>query len=96
MDIKIIGDGSGVEKRFEVEVTNRSEHSIAWVGEYIVKLQDELEVTSIVVTHDLALANQISDSIALLFDGRTAIQGAPEDVAKSGNEEYDMFVSGKI
>ncbi len=66
------------------------------VGEYIVKLQNELDVTSIVVTHDLSLANQISDSIALLFEGRTAIQGSPEDVAKSGNEQYDMFVSGKI
>ena len=66
------------------------------VGEYIVKLQNELEVTSIVVTHDLSLANQISDSIALLFEGRTAIQGAPEEVASSGNEQYDQFVSGKI
>jgi len=66
------------------------------VGEYIVKLQNELDVTSIVVTHDLNLANQISDSIALLLEGRTAIQGAPEEVASSGNEKYDLFVSGKI
>ena len=37
VDIKIIGDGSDVSKRFEVEVKNRSEHTISWAGEYVIK-----------------------------------------------------------
>lgn len=66
------------------------------VGDYILKLQNELDVTSVVVTHDLPLARRISDRIALLYHGKTVIQGTPEEIERSGSDVYDMFVQGKI
>ncbi len=66
------------------------------VGDYILKLQNELDVTSVVVTHDLPLARRISDRIALLYNGKTAIQGTPDEIERSGNDVYDMFVQGRI
>ena len=66
------------------------------VGDYILKLQDELDVTSVVVTHDLPLARRISDRIALLYNGKTATQGTPEEIERSGDDVYDLFVQGKI
>ncbi|HLQ17840.1 MAG TPA: ABC transporter ATP-binding protein [Tabrizicola sp.] len=42
-------------------------------------LQQETRITTIVVTHDQAEAVALSDSIALLLDGRLAQHGPPED-----------------
>lgn len=66
------------------------------VGDLILKLQGDLRITSVVVTHDLELTRRISDSVALLYNGKTAVQGTPEDVASSGNEVYEKFVSGQL
>lgn len=65
------------------------------VAELILKLQNDLDITSVVVTHDLPLARRISDKIALLYRGRVAIEGAPEAVEESDNEIYRQFVAGQ-
>ncbi len=66
------------------------------VGDLILKLQNNLDITSVVVTHDLPLARRISDSVALLYEGRTAVQGHLDEVEASGNEIFDQFVSGQL
>jgi phospholipid/cholesterol/gamma-HCH transport system ATP-binding protein len=48
------------------------------ISELIVKTQEELEGTSIVVTHDLASALYIADRIALHQDGQIAHIATPE------------------
>jgi phospholipid/cholesterol/gamma-HCH transport system ATP-binding protein len=45
------------------------------IGELIQRLQRELGATSVVVTHDLELAFAIADRVALLKDGRIAVEG---------------------
>lgn len=66
------------------------------VGDYILKLQSELNVTSVVVTHDMPLARRVSDQVALLYDGKAVVQGAMEDVEASGNEVFELFVQGRL
>ncbi|MDA0709062.1 MAG: ATP-binding cassette domain-containing protein [bacterium] len=66
------------------------------VGEYILKLQDELTITSVVVTHDLVLTRRVSDKVALLFEGKAVAQGTLEDVESSENEVFQMFVEGQL
>jgi phospholipid/cholesterol/gamma-HCH transport system ATP-binding protein len=66
------------------------------VGDLILKLQGDLNITSIVVTHDLPLTRRVSDNVALLYEGKTAVQGPTEVVEQSGNEVFEMFVSGKL
>ena len=66
------------------------------VGDYILKLQSELNVTSVVVTHDMPLARRVSDRVALLYDGKAVVQGAMEDVEASGNEVFELFVQGRL
>jgi phospholipid/cholesterol/gamma-HCH transport system ATP-binding protein len=66
------------------------------VGELILKLQEDLRITSVVVTHDLALARRISDSVALLYKGITEVQGSFDSIEASGNEIFEQFVSGQL
>lgn len=53
------------------------------INDLIMKLQAELDVSSIVVTHDIRSAFRISNRVALLFEGVLAFMGGPEDMVAS-------------
>ena len=57
------------------------------IDELIRKLQRELGVTSVVVTHDLDSAFRIADRLALLFEGTIVFEGSVEDM-KSSDQSY--------
>ena len=81
---------------YDEPTTGLDPNTSSVVGEYILKLQSELNVTSVVVTHDMPLARRVSDRIALLYDGKAVVQGAMEDVEASGNEFFELFIQGKL
>jgi len=64
------------------------------VGDLILKLQSNLDITSIVVTHDIPLTLRISDKIALIDNGKVAAEGASEDI--KGSPEFRHFVAGEL
>jgi len=55
------------------------------IDELILKLQEEREVASIVVTHDLHSAKLIADRIVLLHQGRAVIEGTFEELDSSND-----------
>jgi phospholipid/cholesterol/gamma-HCH transport system ATP-binding protein len=55
------------------------------IDELILKLQEEHDMASIVVTHDLQSAKTIADRIALLHEGSVLIEGSFEDLERSDN-----------
>ena len=59
------------------------------IDQLILKLQDEHEVASIVVTHDLLSAKTIADRVALLHQGKVLIEGTYQELENS----QDKFVS---
>jgi phospholipid/cholesterol/gamma-HCH transport system ATP-binding protein len=59
------------------------------IDELILKLQEEREVASIVVTHDLHSAKLIADRIVLLHQGRAVIEGTFDELDGSD----DPFVA---
>ena len=59
------------------------------IDELILKLQEEREVASIVVTHDLHSAKLIADRIVLLHQGRAVIEGTFDELDRS----TDPFVA---
>ena len=81
---------------YDEPTTGLDPNTSSVVGDYILKLQSELEVTSVVVTHDMPLARRVSDQVALLYDGKAVVQGAMEDVEASGNEVFELFVQGRL
>ncbi len=62
------------------------------IGHLIRGLQTNLGVTSVVVTHDLRLTEQIADRLALLFEGRLVFVGAFQEFIRSPNQEARRFL----
>jgi len=62
------------------------------INDLIVKLQTELDVSSIVVTHDIRSAFRISNRVALLFEGVLVFVGSPEEMVASEDEYVREFL----
>jgi phospholipid/cholesterol/gamma-HCH transport system ATP-binding protein len=62
------------------------------INDLILKLQSELEVSSIVVTHDIRSAFRISNRVALLSEGVLVFVGSPEDMVASEDEYVRDFL----
>lgn len=65
------------------------------INELILKLQKELNITSIVVTHDLTSAFKIADWLVMLYDGKVVLQGTPAQFQHSENPLVRRFLLGE-
>lgn len=65
------------------------------INELIIKLQQELNITSLVVTHDLTSAFKIADWMVMLYDGHIALEGTPQVFRDTDNEEVRRFLLGE-
>lgn len=61
------------------------------INELIVKTQEELKATSIVVTHDIVSALFVSDRLALHEDGKIAYVDEPEKFLNIDNEVINFL-----
>ncbi len=64
------------------------------VTNLILKLQRELNVTSVVVTHDIRSAFRMASKVALLHDQHIVFFGSPEDMAASDDAYIQTFLGG--
>ena len=62
------------------------------INELILKLQEEHDMASIVVTHDLHSAKTIADRLALLHEGKVLIEGSFKELEKSDDEFVSEFL----
>ena len=60
----------------------------------IMKLQRELDVTSIVVSHDIRSAFKMASRIALLAERKICFFGTPEEMAASDDKYIQDFLGG--
>lgn len=58
----------------------------------IRELKEELRMTSIVVTHSVRCARAVGDRLAILLDGRFAVEGPPEEVLRSSDPRVRDFL----
>ncbi len=65
------------------------------INELIRRLQAELEVTSVVVTHDMASAYKVGDRIILLHGGQFIADGSPDEIRASTDPRVQRFIMGK-
>jgi phospholipid/cholesterol/gamma-HCH transport system ATP-binding protein len=66
------------------------------IGDLIGRLQRQLKITSVVVTHDVKLALKISDRIALFHDGKVAAEGTPEEISRGDGVLIKKFMEGQF
>jgi len=62
------------------------------IDDLVQRLDDELGVTSVMVTHDVRGAFRVADRLALLSDGKIVIQGTPQEFRGSKNEKVREFL----
>jgi phospholipid/cholesterol/gamma-HCH transport system ATP-binding protein len=67
----------------------------ARVNHLIMGLQDKLNVTSIVVTHDMRSAFAISDQLAMVFGGRIIRHASVEEFRASTDPRVADFIEGR-
>ncbi len=63
------------------------------IGDAIVNLKKHVEVTQIVVTHDIDLAYYIADRIAVLDQGQIIEVGTPQEIDRSTNPLVTKFIT---
>jgi phospholipid/cholesterol/gamma-HCH transport system ATP-binding protein len=65
------------------------------INELILKFKQQLDVTSIVVTHDLASAFKVADHMVMLHEGRVVLEGTPEEFRNSADPVVRRFLRGE-
>jgi phospholipid/cholesterol/gamma-HCH transport system ATP-binding protein len=70
--------------------------NVTRVNRLLLGLQKSLNVTSVVVTHNLKAAFAISDRLALIHDGKVAATGAPQSFLESQDPIVREFIGERM
>jgi phospholipid/cholesterol/gamma-HCH transport system ATP-binding protein len=62
------------------------------IDSLVQRLDDEIGVTSVMVTHDVRGAFRVADRLALLSEGRIVMQGTPKEFLESTNPKVREFL----
>jgi len=66
------------------------------INELILKLQRELGITSVVVTHDMTSAYKIADRIVMLHEGRIIADGDSDYIRQHPHSVVQQFINGQV
>jgi phospholipid/cholesterol/gamma-HCH transport system ATP-binding protein len=66
------------------------------INELILKLQRELNVTSVVVTHDMTSAYKVADRIVMLHKGKIIADGDADYIRNHPNPIVQHFINGQV
>ena len=64
------------------------------INDLINRLKEELNVTSVVITHDMNSTFKVADRIAMLYKGILIECGTPEEIQQSKNQIVQQFIHG--
>jgi phospholipid/cholesterol/gamma-HCH transport system ATP-binding protein len=60
----------------------------------IKTMNDDLELTSIIVSHDVPETASISDYMYIISDGKVRAQGSPEELGHTRSDWAKQFLNG--
>lgn len=64
------------------------------IDQLIVRVRDRLNVTSVVVTHDMRSARRVGQRIVMLHQGKIYVEGTPDEIFSSSDPIVYNFVNG--
>jgi phospholipid/cholesterol/gamma-HCH transport system ATP-binding protein len=64
------------------------------IDQLIVRVRDRLNVTSVVVTHDMRSARRVGQRILMLHQGKIYVEGTPDEIFASTDPIVHRFVNG--
>jgi phospholipid/cholesterol/gamma-HCH transport system ATP-binding protein len=62
------------------------------LGDLMLRLKKQLQLTSVVVTHDLDLMYKVADRVVFLYEGGVIYEGPVADLAKSAHPHIREFL----
>jgi phospholipid/cholesterol/gamma-HCH transport system ATP-binding protein len=65
------------------------------INDLIVECVTDLGATTLSITHDMASARKIANTIAMLYQGEIIWEGDKNSIDTSGNEYVDQFIHGR-
>ncbi len=68
----------------------------AIIDDLIVRLNEELKVTSIVITHDMRSVYIVSDRVAMLHNGVVRFIGNTDELKNTRDEVVRQFIEGRM
>jgi phospholipid/cholesterol/gamma-HCH transport system ATP-binding protein len=68
--------------------------NVTLINKLILRLKEELNLTSIVVTHDMDSAFTISDNVAMLWDKKIIFYGTVNEIKESKDPIVYRFING--
>ena len=80
---------------FDEPTTGLDPMTSATIGKLINSIQEELGVTSVVVTHDLPLARRVGDRLGFLSNGKLTFVGGWEEADRASDPELAGFLAGR-
>lgn len=66
------------------------------INELVLKLQRELGVTSVVVTHDMTSAYKVADRIIMLHNGKIVADGDADHIRNHPHPIVQQFIHGQV
>ncbi len=64
------------------------------INDLIIRMREEMHVTSVVITHDMVSSYKVADRIAMLYDGVIIAVGTPAEIQASANPVVQQFIHG--
>ncbi len=64
------------------------------INDLIIKMREELKVTSVAITHDMKSAYKIADTIAMLYNGVIIAKGNPDEIKNTSDPIVKQFIEG--
>ena len=64
------------------------------INDLILATQKKLEVTSVVVTHDMKSAYKVGDRLAMLYQGEIIESGTADEILQTQNPIVKQFITG--
>jgi phospholipid/cholesterol/gamma-HCH transport system ATP-binding protein len=80
---------------FDEPTTGLDPVTSATIGTLINSIQQELGVTSVVVTHDIPLARRVGDRLAFIHQGRFRFLGDWDAADRTEDQEFANFLAGR-
>ena len=66
------------------------------IEDYILKLRDQLNSASIVVTHQMSTIKRCSNRVVMLYDGKMVFEGSVDELLSKQNLYAKQFVEASI
>ncbi|HCW93242.1 MAG TPA: ABC transporter ATP-binding protein, partial [Flexistipes sinusarabici] len=66
------------------------------VDNLIYETQKELDVTSVVISHDIDSTNKIGDYVSMIYNGKTIINDTIDNFRKTDDPYVKQFLSGSM